>query len=511
MNTEQELVQWLNDHIPDKRANKNRDIEAVLLHYGFGDLAWPTLEQIGQELSIGTRERVRQVLKENFKTKVSITQLPTLKAALDHIHKVDLESIPNMRQKLTEEGLISANTRIRGLLNLGADLDYLAGYELVDHQLNKLTRAEAEFDEKTYVGKRTTIKALKKDLRRAKTLPGQLGLAKFKYIQEELGVDRAKLIKTFVEQNERAEFVHEEGATWYIFEDRDNTLVNWCEKISTLTSQVSVDVLSEALALSLGRRTQKYEYPGPRVIKRWILQSKWFEVNGDTVTFLGASQPLTNVETAVANYLSGKGAVKYPPLKEYLLRQGFSKPNLDKAVTKSPLVYVDRSGKRSSYTYTLISEMLVSEENASKNEDRYEKFHNRLKKLASTSGTEAPREVLARKEQGILSEWLFDGKSEERCAICQKYFAVSALITAHKKKRADCAESEKVDPNIVFPLCAFGCDHLFENGRVKIRKGVVESELNGEPKTQDEIAAVDCHGNKIEERWLRGRDYFNQR
>ena len=62
-------MQWLKDHIPDKRANKDRDIDAVLLHYGFGDLAWPTLEQIGKELSIGTRERVRQVLKENFKKK----------------------------------------------------------------------------------------------------------------------------------------------------------------------------------------------------------------------------------------------------------------------------------------------------------------------------------------------------------------------------------------------------------------------------------------------------------
>jgi hypothetical protein len=226
---------------------------------------------------------------------------------------------------------------------------------------------------------------------------------------------------------------------------------------------------------------------------------------------LGDSQPLTDVETAVANYLSGKRAIKYPPLKDYLLSQGFSKPNLDKAVTMSPLVYVDRSGKRSYYTYTLISEMPVSKVNASKNEDRYEKFHNRLKRLASTSGTEAPREILARKEQGILSDWLFEGKSEEKCSICQKNFAISALITAHKKRRADCSESEKVDPNIVFPLCAFGCDYLFENGLVGIRKGVVESRLNNDPRTQDEVVAADCHGNQVEDQWLQGRDYFSQR
>jgi hypothetical protein len=442
---------------------------------------------------------------------VTIDQLPTLRAVLDHIQQVDLEPIPNVRQHLTDKGLISANTRIRGLLNLGADLDYLTGYELVDHQLKKLTRAEAEFDEKTYVGTRTAIQILKNDLRKAKTLPGQLGLAKFEYIQKELGFDRAELIKIFIEQNDTAEFVRDGGATWYIFEDRDNTLVNWCEKLSNLTSQVSVDILSEALAASLARRTQKYEYPDSEVIKRWILQSKWFEISGDTVTFLGDSQPLTDVETAVANYLSGKRAIKYPPLKDYLLSQGFSKPNLDKAVTMSPLVYVDRSGKRSYYTYTLISEMPVSKVNASKNEDRYEKFHNRLKRLASTSGTEAPREILARKEQGILSDWLFEGKSEEKCSICQKNFAISALITAHKKRRADCSESEKVDPNIVFPLCAFGCDYLFENGLVGIRKGVVESRLNNDPRTQDEVVAADCHGNQVEDQWLQGRDYFSQR
>lgn len=58
MHIEEELKEWLTSNISDKRQNKARYIEAVLNYYGFGKLAWPTLEEIGIHLSIGTRERV---------------------------------------------------------------------------------------------------------------------------------------------------------------------------------------------------------------------------------------------------------------------------------------------------------------------------------------------------------------------------------------------------------------------------------------------------------------------
>lgn len=510
MNVEQELVQWLKNHIPDTREHKNRDVDAVLLYYGFGDLAWPTLEKIGEELSIGTRERVRQIIKDNFKSKAHISELPILNSALDYISRIEFAPIPDVRQELLDRGILSPNTRVRGLLNLGEDLSCLDGYQLVDNKLHKLTRDEAEFDERTFIGRKSEIKTLKKDLQKARTLPGQLGLARFSYLEKELGGDRAAQIKRFIQLDEQAEFIRHDDSIWYIFEERDNTLVNWCGKVSTVAPQVNAVVLAEALAGSLKRRAQKYEYPDAEVIEKWIYQSKWFERTGETVSFLGTPQQLTDVETSVVDYLSGHQNVKYTPLKNHLLSLKYSKPNLDKAVTKSPLVYVDRSGKRSSYTYTLISEMPTTRELDHNADDRYERYHNRLKKLASTSGTEASRELFVRTEQSILREWLFEDKSEEKCAICHKNFSVSSLVTAHKKKRSMCAESEKVDPNVVFPLCLFGCDYLFETGKVRIENGLVVTDLDGGGTTEDEVVAASLHGNKVEERWLKGRNYFSQ-
>ena len=188
MNVEEELSHWLDINIPQKSSNKSRDAKAVLLNYGFGDIAWPTLEKIGEQLSIGTKERVRQVLNSTFKTKASIEHFPILKIALEEIRKVDFESIPEIRKRLTSLGVISPSTRIRGLLNLGMDLRAIGSYEFVDHNLNKLARSEAEFDEKTFLSTKSALIELKKTFKKANTLPGLLGLANKIYLKMKLAL-----------------------------------------------------------------------------------------------------------------------------------------------------------------------------------------------------------------------------------------------------------------------------------------------------------------------------------
>lgn len=58
-------------------------------------------------------------------------------------------------------------------------------------------------------------------------------------------------------------------------------------------------------------------------------------------------------------------------------------------------------------------------------------------------------------------------------AICQREYSRSALVVAHKKKRSLCAESERLDPYIVFPLCIFGCDFPYEHRFLTIKDGKV--------------------------------------
>lgn len=509
MNVEEELSQWLDTKTPKTRANKARDVQAVLLHYGFGDTAWPTLEQIGEQLSIGTRERVRQVLESTFKKKASIEHFPVLQIALKEISQIDFEPIPDVRNRLISLGVISPSTRIRGLLNLGNDLGAVESYELVDQNLTRLSRSEAEFDGKTFLVKKSSIEDLNKIFKKAKTLPGLLGLAKKAYLKDEIGSEDANRIWRFMEIGAEAEFIHDGDQQWYIFEDRDNTIINNCEKVASISTANNAQVLAETLRNALRRRTQKHEYPSVEVIHKWICQSKWFEISDGVASFLGSPESLTEIERAIAQYLVGKGPSKYPPLKNYLLGLGFRKPNIDKAVTASPLVYVDKTDTRKKYTYTLISEVRYASKPPVDIDERYRTFSNRLKRLLATGSPDVSREALIRREQSILREWLFNGKLTERCAICGKEYSVAALVTAHKKKRTDCTDSEKTDPQIVFPLCLFGCDFLYETGMVRVKNGKVVSSRTDEEQTTDILAANAVDGNIVDERWIEGKaSYF---
>jgi hypothetical protein len=74
-----------------------------------------------------------------------------------------------------------------------------------------------------------------------------------------------------------------------------------------------------------------------------------------------------------------------------------------------------------------------------------------------------------RLEQGYLRAQLFKGTSSSRCAICGREFPTELLIAAHIKPRSQCTLKEKRDAaNIVFPLCLFGCDSLYERGIISI-------------------------------------------
>ena len=85
---------------------------------------------------------------------------------------------------------------------------------------------------------------------------------------------------------------------------------------------------------------------------------------------------------------------------------------------------------------------------------------------------------------------------------------VSALVAAHKKKRTLCNPAERRDPDIVMPLCVFGCDFLYENRHVIVDDGVV---IRGDLEDCTE-AVRECaerlDGRKIRDRWLAGKPWY---
>lgn len=175
-------------------------------------------------------------------------------------------------------------------------------------------------------------------------------------------------------------------------------------------------------------------------------------------------------------------------------------------MTASPIIFVNRSKGRHHFEYSLVPEVIKS--NKSSNlEDRYKNYLSRLHKIAD-SGTDTNVETKRRREQYILSGWLFDGKTECNCAICGDSYHINALVVAHKKKRSECNEAERLDPYIVMPLCVFGCDYLYESKAIYIENGLIQINKKKLIGKTEEIRTKELAGKKIDGYWLQGSESY---
>ena len=166
-----------------------------------------------------------------------------------------------------------------------------------------------------------------------------MGLSRLENLEKEIGGDIVyQRVMTFVRESPRVAKVKYKSENWYMYEDRENALINFCEKIFTLADRIDINVLASVLRNALRRRSHKYTYPSEAVIREWIDRSKWFKVSGLSVEFLGESSDLNEIEKTVVDFLSSRDHSSYPSLRDHLASDGYGKPAIDKAVTTSALV-----------------------------------------------------------------------------------------------------------------------------------------------------------------------------
>ena len=507
MNIETQMVDFLESRVRESDT-KRRNINMVLHFYGFRGSPWPTLEDTAAVFGLSNRERPRQLINKNFKKLVTLSDLPALIQVSESIARQHFWSYSELQIRLEELDLVSSTTSLLGLFNLMNDFGVDNGYSIYTYDTNRshlraASRNSMERSSQSFIIKKSEVDNINNVLKKARTLPGQYGIAKLSYLEERVPAGfysayRA-LVMEIIKGHKFAWTKETEDDIWYIFEDRDNTLINGCEKVFALSSSCDLERLSETLRNALDSRRQTFEFPSKELIAEYLRDSDYFDVIDGTIRFNDeADIGFTEIEKDVIEFLSTRGSASFTELRSHLMNRGHGRPLIVKAATASPLVHVEKSQGYGHYTYSLVSAPGIVT-------GRYDVYK---RKLGNLMHTDMSIEDNARLEQEMLRQYLFHEVERPPCAICGGEYAIVALRAAHKKKRSECTDQERRDPNIVMPLCVFGCDFLYEQRAIFIDHGTVvkgrQIELGHD--AQEYIRRI--LGRSLDARWLEGSDTY---
>ena len=509
MDIESNLLKVLDRILPNS-STKKRNTEIIAYFYGFRDTAWPTLEETAKQFyGIATRESIRQI-KQRFLKRVSAQDFPELEEFRDILETRAHWTSTDLHEALANSGLTTERCSIAGLFNLMKEIGLRHGYAIYTSELKKASRNTYSQQNQHFILAESCAPMAIKLYKKAKGFPGRFGIANLRNFiaQSYERQEYESLLRAAISGSKQAWWKEEGEDFWYVFEDRDNSLLNFSEKVFSVLRECPIDYLAEAYENALSARRYEFSYPSRDLIAEYLQSSTRYHYRNGVVRYTEDTSGLTRIENDIVEYYRENGDFSYPEIESFLDRRGYGKYHIKRTVYKSPLIHIDRSDGRGDYAYRLVGELegTVSEPPTGDFEKRYEKFREALSKHETTDVDE---ESKGRSEHPVLRRWLFEGKAREACAICGEQFMVGSLVTAHKKKRSLCTTEERLDPYIVMPLCLFGCDYLYERGYVLIKGGIVTSgkpiEAGGEERSYVERLL----GREIPLVWQKGpQDYF---
>ncbi|WP_105180345.1 hypothetical protein [Pseudoalteromonas sp. T1lg21] len=504
MNIEVELIDFLEKNIKET-TNKSRNINIIAYYYGFRGSDWPTYEETAKRFDVGTRERIRQLLNENFRDFVEPNDFPSIKEFQKILNSKNYWKASDLEEEISSSRLVRERFSVKGILNLLDDLGVVCGFEIYTPELNRTSRNSLALYENNFIIKASELKKIKSFLKKAQGLPGRCGIANLNYLKGEVN-EYYDLVSQLIINSYSSWTKKDEEGFWYIYENRDNTIINYSEKLFSIISECNADRLALVYRNALDGRSYKYPYPPEKIIKEYLKSSVFFENDEGNLKFIGETKELNDIEKDVAHYLGGKKSVSFPDFRSHLRSKGYGDPHIQKATSSSPLVYVDKSGGRTHYTYSLTNSKVYQNQSPPAH-GRYQEFLIKLRKLLAI-GTDETLEQKIRREQRILQDWLFKDKKQEKCAICNKTYSVNTLVTAHKKKRSECNDAERTDPYIVMPICLMGCDYFYEKNYVIIEHGFIRKGVEVEDGAEELKIIQELIGNKIDSRWLKGSSSY---
>src|ERR1044072_4319922 len=223
MKIEEELINFLHSNAQEN-DNKRRNVDIVAYYYGFRDSKGPTYDETAKVYAIGTKERVRQIINKTFRDIKNKAAFPALNECAELLMRRNPTSTSDYTKLLASRMLIDHENNIRGLLNLMHDLDLCADYEIYTPDLQKVTRSSIDKYNESYIISQSKMKETSEYLKKAKSLPGMLGIANFEYVRveiEELSMEQESILKSLI-INSQDSWISNAKEFWYIFENRDN-------------------------------------------------------------------------------------------------------------------------------------------------------------------------------------------------------------------------------------------------------------------------------------------------
>lgn len=505
MTIRSELSNLLADKVSAGHRKENIT-EGVLYYYGFRGEAWPTLEDAATRYNIGTKEWLRQILESTVKS-VGSGSLPSLTGFIRLIRARTVWELSSLRDAAIREGIVESDTSIKGILNLIRDIDGGESWDLYNAEMERIKRTAdpKDFIFLTRVSEEIKLKEMLINVGKPQ---GHCGVANLRNLSGLEGYRES--IEVILTHSPRFWTWQDGDDFWYVVSDRQNILLNFSAKTFAATTSCEPAQLAAVLANALKARSHKrnpgkHPYPPQHVILKYLCDSPAFSLKDNALHFGGHISHLVPIEADIVAFLRDNKNVSTTEIRGHLEELGYKRNLAQKSTHYSPLIYIDKSGGRKNYVCNLVGS--VKPRARVEAEQRfYEAIARRLKRLDQT---DLPASDKKRKEQKMLTRWLFGMRQHEHCAICGRLFSISSLVAAHKKDRKYCTHEERVDPHIVMPLCLFGCDYMYGKRCIIVKDGVVRL---GEilPDAKQEIEFINpLLGKKVDPRWLKGDgDYF---
>ena len=440
-------------------------------------------------------------------------RLPTLRQCAELLRSSRCWLSSELTSELVAAGLADDPPSPIGLLNLLRETQLEVHYATYNPKLGRPVQRRTDDTHADFlIMDRRFEQAARKLRTRARRLSRRYGLARLRDAMSSIqGRDEAELrrfIRRLLQISDDVWTASDGGETWYLFEDGAHAILNAANTVFAAIDSCKIEEFAEACQRYVDRRKHAHGVAPQRLISRYLTTSTVFDVRKGRVQYKGASEgELTKIDRDLVDYLRTRPDGSFgKDVREHLRKLDHKADNVTRILGKSPLWTRRNSGRtKSGYTYFLIGDTLSESRTAEGEHPRYELYRRKLANLGKTDSVSTARR---RNEQRILRAWLFEDKEEEDCALCGQRYPVSALVTAHKKRREVCNEAERLDPHIVMPLCLFGCDFVYEHQFLRVRDGIVSrGQVEGRPSAIAEYVGR-LVGRTLDGQWTAGHRWY---